>query len=273
LMAERQQHGLETLLGPLGIEVRWSEFQFGPPILEAMRAGGVDIGLVGDTPPIFAQAARSDLVYVAAVPASKVAMLLPPGSALQNLHDLRGKRIAFARGSSAHNFTVAAIEKAGLSFTDVEPIALAPADAAAAFERGSIDVWSIWDPFYALYENRPGVRVLVTSDGIATQNSFLIASRSFISANPDIAQKIVVELSRITDWAAEHRAEMARLVSDGTGVPYEPMARAIERYPFKVVAITEDHIRSQQAIADRFQRLGVIPARINVADQVWRPNA
>ena len=96
LMAERQQHCLEDLFNPLGIAVQWSEFQFGPPIMEAMRAGVVDIGLVGDTPPIFAQAASSDLLYVAAIPASAEAILLPAGSNLQSLQDLKGKRIAFA---------------------------------------------------------------------------------------------------------------------------------------------------------------------------------
>jgi sulfonate transport system substrate-binding protein len=273
LMAERQRRGLENLLNPLGIEVRWSEFQYGPPVMEAMRAGGVDIGLVGDTPPIFAQAANSDLLYVAAVPGSAEAILLPAGSNLQTLQDLKGKRIAFARGSAAHNLTIAAMEKAGLTFADVEQVALAPADAAAAFERGSIDAWAIWDPFYALYENRPGVRVLVTSAGIAVQNSFVIGTRSFVTAAPDITAKVIEELSRISDWAAANRADVAQLVSEGTGVPYETTSRAMQRYPFKVVPINQDHIRSQQDIADRFLRLGVIPGKIDVARQVWRPNA
>jgi sulfonate transport system substrate-binding protein len=273
LMAERQQRGLESLLNPLGIEVQWSEFQFGPPIMEAMRAGAVDIGLVGDTPPIFAQAANSDLLYVAAVPASAEAILLPPGSTLQTLQDLKGKRIAFARASAAHNFTIAAIEKAGLTAEDVTLVALAPADAAAALERGAIDAWSIWDPFYALYETRPGVRVLTTSDGITTPNSFLIATRSFATANPDITSKVIAELSRISTWAAANPAEVAKLVSDGTSLPYDATLRAVKRAPFKVLPVSEEHIRSQQDEADRFFRLGVIPTRINVADQVWRPAA
>jgi NitT/TauT family transport system substrate-binding protein/sulfonate transport system substrate-binding protein len=273
LMAERQRRGLETLLNPLGVEVQWLEFQFGPPIMEAMRVGGVDIAHVGDSPPIFAQAAKSDLLYLAAVPASAEAILLPPGSTARTLRDLKGQRIAFARGSAAHNLTIAVVEKVGLTMADVRPIVLAPADAAAAFERGAIDAWTIWDPYYALYENRPGVRVLVTSDGITTQNSFIIGSRAFVSANPDLTTKVLEELSRVSDWAADHRADVARLVSDGTGVPYEVETRVTQRYPFKVVPVTEDHIRSQQSIADRFHRLGVIPNAINVATQVWRPNA
>jgi sulfonate transport system substrate-binding protein len=272
LMAERQQRGLETLLNPLGIAVQWSEFQFGPPILEAMRAGSVDIGLVGDTPPIFAQAAKSDLLYVATVPAGVSAILLPAGSPLQTLQDLKGRRIAFARGSSAHNLTVAAIEKAGLTFDEVQAIALAPADAAAAFERGAIDAWTIWDPYFALYEARPGVRVLAVSTDIIPQNSFIIGSRSFVATNPDITAKVIAELSRISTWAAANRADVAKLVSDATSLPYEPTLRAIRRSPFQVLPVSEQHVRSQQEEADRFLRLGLLPARINVADQVWRPN-
>jgi NitT/TauT family transport system substrate-binding protein/sulfonate transport system substrate-binding protein len=273
LMAERQQRGLETLLNPLGIEVRWSEFQFGPPILEAMRVGAVDIGLVGDTPPIFAQAANSDLLYVATVPAGLSAILLPERSMLQTLRDLKGKRIAFARGSSAHNLTVAAIEKAGLTFEDVQPVALAPADAAAAFERGAIDAWTIWDPYFALYETHPGVRVLAVSTDILPQNSFIIGSRPFVEANADITTKVIAELSRISAWAEANPEDVAKLVSDGTAMPYEPTLRAVKRSPFQVLPVSAEHIRSQQEEADRFLRLGIIPTRINVADQVWHPNA
>jgi sulfonate transport system substrate-binding protein len=269
LMAERQRHGLETLLNPLGIAVQWTEFQFGPPILEAMRVGSVDIGLVGDTPPIFAQAARSDLLYVAAVPSNPSAILLPAGSTLQILRDLKGKRVAFARASSAHNLTIAAVEKAGLKFEDVQAIGLAPADAAAAFEKGAIDAWTIWDPFYALYETRPGVRVLADSSGIAPQNSFFIASRTFVEANPDITTKVIDELAQVSNWALAHRAEIARLVTDGTAMPYEATLRAAERSPFQVLPVTEAYVHSQQEVADRFHRLGVIPTRINIADQVW----
>ena len=269
LMAERQRRGLETLLNPLGIEVQWTEFQFGPPALEAMRVGGVDLALVGDTPPIFAQAAKSDLLYVAAVPSGASAILLPAGSTLQTLRDLKGKRVAFARGSAAQNLTIAALEKAGLRFEDIQATALAPADAAAAFERGAIDAWTIWDPYYALFESRPGVRVLAESTGIAPQNSFFIASRSYVEANPGITAKVIAELARISDWAAEHRADVAQLVTAGTGMAYEATLRAAERSPFKVVPVTEDYVRSQQDVADRFHQLGVIPNRINIADQVW----
>src|SRR5262249_38132768 len=132
LVIAKQQQSLETRLRPLGIAVTWTEFPFGPPLLEALRLGNIDFGAVGDTPPIFAQAAGADLVYAAAMPGggSSSAILVPPGSTLSSLSELKGKRVAFARGSSSHNLTVAALEKVGLSFRDIVPVQLAPADAA-----------------------------------------------------------------------------------------------------------------------------------------------
>lgn len=273
LSALRRERGLETLLNPQGIEVQWVEFQFGPPMLEAMRIGAIDIGLVGDTPPIFAQAARSDLLYIAGHPSGTSAILLPKGSTIASLAELKGKRVAFARGSSSHNLTVAALEKAGLRLDEITPIHLAPADAAAAFERGSVDAWTIWDPYYALYETRPGVRVLAQSTEIAPQNSFFLGSRAYVAVNPRIIGQVVGDLARISRWAGDHREEISQLISEGTGVPLEPTRRAIARNPLVTHPITDAEIASQQQIADRFHRIGVIPNAIRVADQVWRPTA
>ncbi len=273
LVAARQNRSLEQALSPLGMKVEWLEFPFGPPMLEAMRVGSIDFGGVGDTPPIFAQAAHADLLYVAAEPSGASALLVPPGSTLQTLRDLKGKRLAFARGSSAHNLAVAAVEKAGLSWSDIVPVALAPADAAAAFERGGIDAWSIWDPYYALYEKRPGVRVLASSADIVAQNSYYIARHNFVSANPNAVAIAVETLANVATWASTHRAEVADLLSAGTGVPADIELRVIQRSPLKVLPMDPRFTESQQRIADRFHALGLIPGAITVQTQVWRANA
>lgn len=269
LVAEQQQRGLETALAPLGIDVQWVEFQFGPPMLEAMRAGAIDIGLVGDTPPIFSQAAHGDLLYVAALPGGMHAILLPPGSPIQTLADLRGKRVAFGRGSSAHNVTVAAVAKAGLQWSDIQPVGLGPADAAAAFERGAIDAWTIWDPYYALYQDRPGVRVLAESPSILKLFSYALASRTFVEANPDLTARVLTDFARVDAWAREHRQDLARLISNGTGIAYDAVLRAENRAEFGIEPISDAHVKAQQITADRFQELGLIPEKINVAELVW----
>src|ERR1700733_4970870 len=270
LLAPKPNRSLETLLNPLGIEVQWIEFQFGPPMLEAMRVNAVDIGAVGDTPPVFAQAAHGDLLYIAAQRAGGQAILVPPGSTLQTLHDLKGKKVAFGRASSAHNLTLAALEKAGLTYADIQPIYLGPADAGAAFERGAIDAWTIWDPYYALFETHPGVRVLAKWTDITIQNSFFMARRAYVEANAPITAKIVAEFARIAEWARSHRPELASQLAAATGMPLDAVQRGVDRAPFVVLPMDDELTRSQQTVANRFRSLGLIPADINVSDQVWR---
>jgi sulfonate transport system substrate-binding protein len=274
LVVAKQQRAIETRLRPLGVKVTWTEFSFGPPLLEALRLGRLDFGTVGDTPPIFAQAAHADLLYVAAAPSgsSSSAILLPPGSPLQTLAELKGRRVAFARGSAQHNLTVAALEKVGLTFADIQPIQLTPADAAAAFARGSIDAWTIGDPYYAIAEVQPGVRVLVKSRDIAPQNSFYMADRAYVQTNAPIIEAVIDELAGIAAWSGAHRTEVAQLLSDGTGVPLDAMQRAVARASYVIGPMTADMELSQQQVADRFHRLGLIPAHIGIAEQIWRPS-
>jgi sulfonate transport system substrate-binding protein len=270
LLASKQNHTLEALLNPLGIDVKWVEFQFGPPLLEAMRVNAIDIGAVGDTPPVFAQAAHGDLLYIAAQRSGGQAILVPPGSTLQTLHDLKGKKVAFGRGSSAHNLTIAALEKGGLSYSDIQPIYLGPADAGPAFERGAIDAWTIWDPYYALFETRPGVRTLAKWTDITEQNSFFMASRAYVEANTATTAKLVAEFTRIAAWARTNRGELATLVAKETGMPLEAVQRAAERAPFQVLPMDDEIVRTQQIVANRFRSLGLIPIDIKVSDEVWR---
>jgi sulfonate transport system substrate-binding protein len=273
LVVAKQNRSLETALATLGVEVEWLEFPFGPPMLEAMRVGSIDFGGVGDTPPVFAQAAHADLLYVAAVPAGASAILLPPGSTLRTLQELKGKKLAYARGSSAHNLAIATVEKAGLTWNDIVPVSLTPADAAAAFERGAIDAWSIWDPYFALYETRPGVRILASSADIVAQNSFLIASRSYVVANPQVIARAIETLGKVDAWASTHRAEVAELLATGTGVAAEVELRAINRAPLKILPMNDAFADSQQQVANRFHALGLIPTAIDVHTQVWRVGA
>src|SRR5881392_1133122 len=162
LVILKQQGTLEKLFPQA--KVQWIEFPAGPQLLEALSAGSLEFGLTGDTPPVFAQAAGKDLLYVGAEPAKPLssAILVPRDSAIRQLSDLKGRRIALQKGSSAHYLLVRAVEKALLQWADIQPVYLAPADARAAFERRSVDAWAIWDPFYAAAELALGPRVLAT---------------------------------------------------------------------------------------------------------------
>lgn len=271
LLIAKQQGLLEKRFEAQGIAIKWVEFQFGPPLLEALNVGSIDYGPTGDAPPIFAQAAKANLLYVAVQEAagSGSAILVPPNSPIQTLSDLKGRKVAFAKGSSSHNLTIAAIEKAGLGYSDFTPVYLPPADARAAFERGSLDAWTIWDPFFAIAEDIPGVRILALSRGIVAQNSYFLANRAFTGKHPEIVAAINDELARVARWAEANRPEVAAVQAAATGLPLDPWKRAIDRAEFRVAPLSERVLDEQQRVADRFHRLGLIPKPINVRDIVW----
>ena len=253
LLAAKQNRSLERLLNPLDIEVQWIEFQFGPPMLEAMRVNSVDIGAVGDTPPVFAQAAHGDLLYIAAQRSGGQAILVPPGSTLQTLHDLKGRKVAFGCASSAHNLTLAALERRPPPTTTSSRSISAPPTPA----RHSSVVRSMPGPsgihYYALFETRPGVRTFAKWTDITEQNSFFMCRRAYVEANAAGhhkahrrvrphrgmgARRIVPELAGLArewDRHAARRRTARRGPSAVPGAPHERRARprtTEDRRPF-----------------------------------------
>jgi sulfonate transport system substrate-binding protein len=271
LVIARERSILEKHFKPQGIEVKWVEFSSGPPMMEAMNVGSIDYGAVGDSPPVFAQAAGAAIVYAAGQPVTNgQGILVPPNSAIRSIADLRGKRVGFTKGSSAHNIVVRTLEKAGLTYADITPVYLTPPDAGPAFANGSIDAWSIWDPYFAIGETKQNGRILVNASEITKSNSFYIANRDFARNHGPILQQIVDVTASTAKWAEAHRDEVAKSLSAITGIPLDIQTVAANRSSFAVGPITEDIIATQQGVADRFFKLGLIPRAIAVRDIVWR---
>ncbi len=255
-------------------KVKWIEFPAGPQLLEALAVGGLEFGLTGDSPPVFAQAAGKDLVYAGAEPAKpeSSAILVLKDASIHTLADLRGKKVALQKGSSAHYLLVRAVEKAGLQWSDIQPIYLAPADARAAFERKSVDAWAIWDPYYAATELAIAPRVLTTGAGLSANNSFYLASRPFATDHPEALALLFEELTRADRFAQQHRPETIKLISAFSGLDAGVVSLFLQRRPPSPVGpITPGTLIAQQRVADTFQRLGLIPRRIDVTAKVWRP--
>lgn len=274
LLAAKAESLIEKRLEPKGITVKWVEFQFGPPLLEALNTGNIDYGYTGDSPPIFAQAARANLLYVAAIPARGYgqAIIVPPDSPIKSLADLKGKKVGVAKASSAHNLLISALESAGLQFSDITPVYLPPADAAAAYAKGAIDAWSIWDPYFAITElTAKGARELPVSREATAQNSFFLANRDYTTKYPDVVKIVNEEVDRATRWADKNRDQAAELFTQANGVAIEAQKKSVARAEYTFGPLTERVLNDQQAVADRFHRLGLIPKPINVRDIVWKP--
>jgi sulfonate transport system substrate-binding protein len=264
---------LEQRLAPLGVNVKWTEFPFGPPLLEAINVGSIDFGTVGEAPPVFAQAAGADLVYVANEPPAPASegILVPKDSPLKTVADLKGKKVAFAKGSNVNYFVVKVLEHAGLKFSDIQAVHLAPADARAAFERGSVDAWGIWDPYLAAGQTQLGARILADGRGVVNNYQFYLASRAYAEKYAEIVKIIVEELAKIDEWGKNNPKEVAALLAPQVGLDVATAEIAARRYSYGVKDVTEAVLADQQKVADTFYDLKLIPKKIVVKDAVWEP--
>ncbi len=259
-----------------GTKVSWLEFPAGPQQLEALSTGSLDLAFTGDTPPVFAQAAGKDLRYVGVEPPKpdSSAILVPQGSPLKTLADLKGKRVAFQKGSSSHFLIVRALQKTGLSFADVQPVYLTPADARAAFERGAVDAWGIWDPYYAATELAIKPRVLATGRTLSSNNSFYFAPAAFTEKHGDTIAAIFAELSRADQLVQQNRKEAAQRIADFSGLSLATVHLFLSRRPQSPVRpVTSEAIAEQQRVADAFHGLGLIPRAVKPIELVWQPTA
>lgn len=253
-------------------KVQWVEFPAGPQLLEALAVGSLEFGMTGDSPPVFAQAAGKELLYVGAEPAKPLssAVLVPASSPLNTLADLKGKRVALQKGSSAHYLVVRALEQAQLQWRDIEPAYLTPSEARAAFERGAVDAWGIWDPFYAAAELAIKPKVLSTGVGLSNNNSFYLAAQPFVEQHPQAVQALLDALSGADAHVQSQRKEAAQLIADFSGLSLATVHLFLSRRPVSPVApLTAAITADQQRVADAFFKLELIPRAIQVADIVW----
>lgn len=274
LLSLKSKGVLEEKLKPLGVTVKWFEFSAGPPLLEALNAGSVNLGMTGDSPPVFAQAAGVNLVYVGSEPPKpqSSAILVGKTSSIHKLADLKGKRVAFTKGSSAHFLVVQALKKAGLKYTDIQPVYLTPADARSAFERGSVDAWAIWDPYYAAAERDNRFRVLSTGKGLTNNNSFYLANRDFAKSNAAILTTVFKALSDNNKQLLSDIKASSKELASYSGVDEQTFEIMLSRHPdFSVDYIKPVTVGQQQQVADAFTQLGLIPRAIKVKDIVWHP--
>jgi sulfonate transport system substrate-binding protein len=265
---------IEARLKARGVDVQWNEFTSGPPLLEALGAGALDFGSTGDVPPLFAQAAGGDLLYVAATKGALdgSAILVKANSPIQTLADLKGKNVAYKRGSSAHNFIIHALEKGGLGLADVNSFDLSPPDAAAAFAGGQIDAWAIWDPYYAVQAQDPGTRVLATTEGIVDSYGYYLANGTFTKANPHVVVDVLDELRKTGAAAQANLDATAAAISAVNGVPV-PVEQIVLRRKGadlgSLVPLTDEVLADQQALADSFFKLKIVPKQLDIKSAFW----
>ncbi|MET8472969.1 ABC transporter substrate-binding protein [Streptomyces sp. NPDC006422] len=256
-------------LDDLDYKIRWSTFTSGPPLLEAINAKAVDVGGVGNTPPVFAAGADSKIKVVSAShgTAKGDTILVPKDSKLKSPAGLKGRSVAVAQGSSAHYQLVASLKKVGLGLKDIKVKYLQPADALAAFTAGKVDAWAVWDPYTSQALRGKLGRVLTDGDGVTNGLAFQVAAPGALADKKKSAaiKDYLDRLRRAQNWVYKHPQAWAKVWAKDTGLPYEVAYDAVKRTNGTrvTVAVDKDVVRSEQEIADTFARLKLIPHKVD----------
>jgi sulfonate transport system substrate-binding protein len=263
-----------NLLGDVPYKIEWSTFTSGPPLLEAASAGAIDIGAVGNTPPIFAAAAKAKIAVVSAAKGNVAsdALLVQQDSPLKDVTGLRGKTIAVAKGSSAHGQILLTLRKAGLTTKDVKLTYLQPSEAYAAFNQHQVDAWATWDPYtsQALLESK--ARVLTDGTGTSNGYTFEVAGANALgdAGKNSAIRDYVVRLAQAQKWADTHRPEWARAWAKETGLEIAVATKAVEAGPDLPVALDDGLTASEQQLADAFTEDKTLPGKVGFAEFVDR---
>ena len=265
------QGTLEARFKPLGVSVEWLQFPMGPQMMEAIGAGSLDLGSCASTPPIFAQAANVDFVYVATTPPgrSNGAILIPKGSPIKSVKDLKGKRIAFQPGSVWHYALVKILEDNGLKYEDVLPAKMPPADASSAFNSGAVDAWVQGEPYVTLAQNKSGAHILVNTDAIGNTGGFYLGAAPRVRQYPELFRIALEELKRAGDWMKQNPRKAAELTAERAGLDAQTIEKNIrDGNNTRFLPITSAVVKSQQEQANLFAKVKILPTQVDVKQKV-----
>jgi sulfonate transport system substrate-binding protein len=260
------------LLNTLPFHVNWSDFTSGPPMLQAMASGSVDIGGVGDAPPVFAASGGEAVEIVGArqTAGDQDAVVVPKNSPITSISQLRGKKIAYGSGSSGNYNLLTVLTKAGLTTKDVTLVNLQPAEALAAFTTGAVDAWDIWPPYVQQVVAQDGARVLASGSAYGSPYSFEVASKAAV-ADPAKAAAIKVYLATLDKayvWAATHPSAWATAWGQAAGLPASVMNLAAKVDATTPVPVTSSTVASEQNLVDQFYAAGLIPNKVDISDYI-----
>lgn len=263
---------LEKTLAAQGVQVKWVEFPAGPQLLEGLNVGSVVLGEAGEAPPIFAQAANPNLIYVANQPPapSAEALIVQKDSPIQSVQDLKGKRIALNKGSNVHYLLLKLLEENNLTLNDIQPVYLPPSDARAAFEKGAVDAWVIWDPFLAAAEHQIHARVIANGEHLVSNHQFYLSDRQFAESHPQVLNTVVATLNQTTDWVKAHPDDAVKLLEKPTALEFDILKTSISRMGFGVQPISEKVAKEQQYVADAFFAQKLIPKQLVIQDALLK---
>jgi sulfonate transport system substrate-binding protein len=252
--------------------IEWKEFPAAAPLLEALGAGAIETGVVGDAPFTFAAAATVPVKAVAAIRQSQegLAILVPHESKIQSFEDLRGKKIATGRGSIGHQLILAALESKGWSASDVQIVFLAPSDAKIAYTQGAVDAWSTWEPYVSQEEVLFQSRRVITAEGITPGISFQVASPDAIRDKRPELEDFLRRLAAARAWSLTHVDGYAENWGRLMNIPPAVARNWLSRAKIRLAPVDDGVVADEQKTIDLYFRSGLIKRQLSAADIVDR---
>ncbi|MCX6501186.1 MAG: aliphatic sulfonate ABC transporter substrate-binding protein [Microbacterium sp.] len=200
-----------------GYDVEWTQSLGSSKANESLRAGAIDFGSTAGSASLLARAngAPQQIVDVVAQP-EWAALVVPAGSDITSVEDLKGKTVAAALGTDPYFFLVQSLEANGLSIDDVTVENLIHADGWAALQSGSVQAWAGLDPIMASAE-AAGAELLYRDIDLNSY-SVLNASETIIDEHPEVVQAVVDAYEKARAWALENPDETAQILADAAAI-------------------------------------------------------
>lgn len=267
----RQRGELVKKMKAKGYNVVFKKFQDGSAEMQALKSGSIDYARIGDTPPITVLAAGTNLVYVAAGTsrAKGTGILVPKGSSIKSIADLKGKRIAYTKSTSSHYLVLSALKKAGLSSDDVTWVNLDQSAASVAFSKGKVDAWATWDPMTATAQLDQGATLLTTGEnGITSNRDYIVTTQTFADSHSALSKELIDYIEDDMQWANKHHTKLIDMLAKSLGLSKKVIKKMVDRHTYGIAAMDSTTIAEEQNVADLFYQEGLITEKVTVKDHI-----
>jgi sulfonate transport system substrate-binding protein len=266
----RSRGVLAKKMKELGYKVVYKEFTDGASEMQALAAGSINYARTGDTPPVTAAAAGTDIAYIAAGAkrSNGSGILVQSDSDIKTLTDLKGKKVAYTQSTSSQYLLLMALEKAGLGTDDIEWVNMKQADAAIAFSKGSVDAWVTWDPYTAQGQVTQNARLLTNGVGLSNNRDFILSTTKYAKKHEQVNEYLVKYLAEDMTWANENPDELVTLLTKALGMKKAIVEKMVDRRDWTLTTMTKSIAAEEQDIANAFYANGLITKKITTADDV-----
>lgn len=264
-----RQHGeLIKKMKAKGYQVVFKEFSDGAALMTALKSGAIDYARVGDTPPVTAKAAGTDIALIAAGATKEYGsgILVGKNSQITNLKQLKGKTIAYQKGTAAQYLIIQALKKAGLSTNDVKLVNMDQSSASVAFAKGSVDAWVTWDPYTATAQVNQGAKLLTNGTGLAKNRDFLISTQNYAKTHTALSKLLTTYINDDMTWANNHHTQLIAMLSKTLKLLDAVIQKMVERRTYAMALVKADSsiVDEENQIANTFYQEGVVTEKVDM---------